>query len=173
MLEIALKSLGAESPSQDPEAPPSPAPRRAAIQSGYLPAEYPMLWPRPQAVTEKKGAKAWLPVQPMVNIVLNKESGQGVTRQLWRLLAKDLKAAGLTPRLVQGEASRSTADILLQANPVLWTRPEGYRLMVREGRTVLLAHDVAGLRHGARTLRQLLQCYGTRHEPEQVACQLT
>jgi len=34
---------------------------------------------------------------------------------------------------------------------------------VDEGRVVVLAYDVAGLRHGARTLTQLIQRYGTRY----------
>jgi len=129
-LEIALKSLGAQAGGPQDETPPSPAARRAMLQSGYLPAEYPMLWPRPQSVSEKKGSKAGLPTRPTVNISIpggNSELSREHSRQLWLSISRALKAAGLQPRLVMGEGSAAKAHVRFGVNPVLLTRSEAYR----------------------------------------------
>jgi len=115
------------------------------------------LLPQPRSITLDGGR---LSVSRMVCIVLKGESPEMI-RAVTRLQEGVRNHTALNRTLaLAGDDGVNTGAVVMEVNPALVPRRQGYRLAIKDDRIQLTAHDPAGLFYGAVTLVQLLSQAG-------------
>jgi len=116
-----------------------------------------VLLPAPQIMRALPGV---FTVSGEVVLSLRGEAGPGLL-PVGQLLRAALERAGMALSLTAAPVG-DTPLVILELNPAVVRRPEGYRLLILPDQVRITAHDVTGAFRGAVTLRQIArQCAGT------------
>src|SRR5258706_4153168 len=134
-------------------------------------ARFSKLWPQPRALTPGD-ASCTVRGEPVIRLVSPSDGRLASARRLQRELVRH----GLSPRLLLGHGPAATAavEIVLDVNPALSAKPQGYRMVIEEKGITVIAPDDAGLLYGICTLMQIATSSASAEEEKLVlpACRI-
>ncbi|XP_041469265.1 uncharacterized protein LOC121419047 isoform X4 [Lytechinus variegatus] len=117
------------------------------------------LWPKPQQLVQKNGAKFTLSQDFSVQLAAMPQSGTLEPMvDLWTIQSAVLMEKGYRCVLENSVVCLDpTAQIVCTINPLPFCREESYRLSVSEKMVTIVAADLPGLWHATSTFVQLVQ----------------